>query len=214
MSHRRQGSEWRESMCSILSGIVEASNSCASGTYTFDSRELAHRLLSFLRSPLRINNYTNFAMRVLVQVPPPLNALEMTCPERSNAPIPISLAATGSKLFCSDDAVLSYISILEGVIRIAPVAPQGQQVGWLYSDHGLRYQGTVTKPDTKFLTCRWAELPASARAAAVPPPFVLRVAVKGASESRRLLILPPLKLHNLLPVDMSYRYLLYKAILP
>jgi predicted amidohydrolase len=40
----------------------------------------------------------------------------------------------------------------------------------------------------------------------VAPSFVLRVAVKEASGSRRLLILPPLKLHNLLACDMHYRY--------
>jgi hypothetical protein len=34
-------------------------------------------------------------MRVLVQLPPPLHALEMTCPERSNVPIPLSIAASG-----------------------------------------------------------------------------------------------------------------------
>jgi hypothetical protein len=89
------------------------------------------------------------------------------------------------------------------VIRVAPVAPEGQ-LGWLYSDQGLHFKGTHTKPDTKFLTCRWADLPNSSRPV-VAPPFVLRVAVKEASGSRRLLILPPLKLHNLLHCDMHYR---------
>jgi hypothetical protein len=86
---------------------------------------------------------------------------------------------------------------------VAPVAAE-RQLGWLYSDQGLHFKGTHTKPDTKFLTCRWADLPNSSRPV-VAPPFVLRVAVKEASGSRRLLILPPLKLHNLLHCDMHYR---------
>jgi hypothetical protein len=86
---------------------------------------------------------------------------------------------------------------------VAPVAPE-RQLGWLYSDQGLHFKGTHTKPDTKFLTCRWADLPNSSRPV-VASPFVLRVAVKEASGSRRLLILPPLKLHNLLHCDMHYR---------
>src|SRR5689334_4021823 len=80
-------------------------------------------------------------------------------------------------------------------------------MGWLYSDQGLEFKGANTKPDTKFLTCRWADVP-TARTA-IAPPFVLRVAVKEASGSRRLLILPPLKLHNLLSGDMHYRYVCF-----
>lgn len=72
-----------------LRHLIRSLMPCAPGAFSRIACDIQHR------SPMRINNYTRFAMRVLVQLPPPLHSLEMTCPEEGNVPIPLGLTIPG-----------------------------------------------------------------------------------------------------------------------